>query len=50
MQDEKPYKRVYSITESGNAELLDWLSASEDDAHNALTQCSMQGLIGWKKQ
>jgi len=38
IQDEKPNKRVYSITESGKTELLDWLSAPEDDAKNALSQ------------
>ena len=40
MQDERPNKRVYSITENGRAELLDWLSAPEDDVNNALTQKS----------
>jgi len=38
IQDEKPNKRVYSITETGRAELLDWLSAPEADVNNALTQ------------
>jgi DNA-binding PadR family transcriptional regulator len=38
MQDERPNKRIYSITESGKAELLDWLSMPEDDVKNALTQ------------
>lgn len=38
MQEDKPNKRVYSITESGRAELLNWLSAPEDDVTNALTQ------------
>ncbi|MCL2412049.1 MAG: PadR family transcriptional regulator [Treponema sp.] len=38
IQDEKPNKRVYSITESGKVELLNWLSAPEDDLKNALSQ------------
>jgi len=38
IQKDKPNKRVYSITESGKAEFLDWLSAPEDDVNNALTQ------------
>ena len=38
IQDEKPNKRVYSITESGKTELLDWLSAPEEDVKNALSQ------------
>jgi len=29
VQDEKPNRRVYSITEKGRAELLEWLSAPE---------------------
>jgi len=37
IQEDRPIKRVYSITESGKAELLDWLSAPEDDVNNALT-------------
>jgi len=40
IQEDKPIKRVYSITESGKAELLYWLSAPEDDVNNALTQKS----------
>jgi len=38
IQDEKPNKRVYSITESGKVELLNWLSTPEDDVKNALSQ------------
>ena len=40
IQDDKPIKRLYSITESGRAELLAWLSAPEDDIDSALTQKS----------
>jgi len=40
IQTDKPNKRVYSITESGKAELLDWLAAPEEDVKNALTQKS----------
>jgi len=38
IQEDKPIKRVYSITASGKAELLDWLCAPEDDVNSALTQ------------
>ena len=37
MQDEKPNKRVYSITEAGKSELLNWMSTPESDVKNALT-------------
>lgn len=37
MQDEKPNRRVYSITENGKTELLDWLSKPEADVKTALT-------------
>jgi len=37
MQDEKPNRRVYSITENGKAELLEWLSKPEADVKTALT-------------
>jgi len=31
MQEDKPNKRVYTITSEGKAEFLDWLSTSEED-------------------
>ena len=37
MQDEKPNKRVYSITEEGKTELMDWMATPEIDVNNALT-------------
>jgi len=37
VQDEKPNKRVYSITEKGKAELMDWMSTPKADVTNALT-------------
>jgi len=37
MQDEKPNKRVYSITEKGKLELLEWMATPETDVKNALT-------------
>ena len=37
MQDEKPNKRVYSITEKGKVELLDWMTVPETDVKKALT-------------
>jgi len=37
VQDGKPNKRVYSITEKGKTELLDWLSTPDTDVENALT-------------
>jgi len=40
IQEDKPNKRVYSITESGKTELLGWLSVPEDDVSNALIQKS----------
>ncbi|MCL2202921.1 MAG: PadR family transcriptional regulator [Defluviitaleaceae bacterium] len=38
IQEEKPNKRIYAITENGKTELLDWLSKPEDDVKIALTQ------------
>jgi len=35
IQDEKPNKRVYAITDEGRAEFIDWLSAPETDIKNA---------------
>ena len=35
IQDEKPNKRVYSITDQGKAEFLDWLSSPGADIENA---------------
>ena len=40
IQDEKPNKRVYSITPLGNAELLDWLSSPKKYMKNAIQQKS----------
>ena len=37
IQDEKPNKRVYSITEKGRVELLKWLSTPETDVKSTLT-------------
>ena len=37
MQDEKPNKRVYSITEKGKTELMDWMTTPEADVKNSLT-------------
>ena len=37
IQDEKPNRRVYSITEKGRAELLEWLSNPEVDVKATLT-------------
>jgi len=37
MQDEKPNKRVYSITEKGKSALLEWMTMSETDVKNSLT-------------
>ncbi|MCL2843357.1 MAG: PadR family transcriptional regulator [Oscillospiraceae bacterium] len=31
VQEDKPNKRVYSLTAEGKAEFIDWLSTSEDD-------------------
>jgi len=31
VQEDKPNKRVYSLTTEGKAEFIDWLQASEDD-------------------
>jgi len=38
IQDEKPNKRVYSITAEGKAEFLDWLSLPKSDIKNAMQQ------------
>ena len=35
IQEDKPNKRVYSITDEGKAEFLDWLSSPEQDIENA---------------
>ena len=40
IQNEKPNKRVYSITPKGKAELLDWLSSPKTYMKNALQQKS----------
>ena len=37
MQDEKPNKRVYSITEKGKDSLMDWMLAYETDVSKSLT-------------
>ena len=37
MQDEKPPKRIYSITEKGKVELMDWMTSYEMDVSKALT-------------
>jgi len=36
IQEGKPNKRVFTITEEGKAELLNWLSTPESDVDNAL--------------
>jgi DNA-binding PadR family transcriptional regulator len=36
IQDEKPNKRVYSITNAGKSEFNDWLAAPETDIENAM--------------
>jgi len=35
-QDEKPNKRVYSITSAGKSEFMNWLSSPEADVKNAM--------------
>jgi len=40
IQDEKPNKRVYSITPPGKAELLDWLLSPKNYMKNAVQQKS----------
>jgi DNA-binding PadR family transcriptional regulator len=40
IQEEKPNKRVYSITENGKAEFMDWLSSPKSYMKNALQQKS----------
>jgi len=37
VQDEKPNKRVYTITEKGKTELMDWMTTPEADVNKALT-------------
>ena len=37
VQDERPNKRVYSITEKGKTELMDWMLKPEADLKNSLT-------------
>lgn len=37
IQSEKPNKRVYTITDSGKAELTNWLSLPESDIANAMS-------------
>jgi DNA-binding PadR family transcriptional regulator len=37
MQDEKPNRRVYSITEEGKVELLNWMTTHDADAKKTLT-------------
>jgi DNA-binding PadR family transcriptional regulator len=36
IQTEKPNKRVYSITEKGKTEFMEWLSLPETDINNAM--------------
>jgi len=36
VQEEKPNKRVYTITDDGKAEFMDWLSSPETDIKNAV--------------
>jgi len=40
IQDEKPNKRVYSITEKGRSELLSWLSTPATDVMSTITSKS----------
>ena len=37
IQEDKPNKRVYSITEQGREELMTWMMSYEDDVQNSLT-------------
>jgi DNA-binding PadR family transcriptional regulator len=37
IQNDKPNKRVYTITEEGTAEFLNWLAMPDDDVKDALT-------------
>jgi DNA-binding PadR family transcriptional regulator len=36
IQDEKPNKRVYSITDKGKAEFMDWFSSPDEDIRNTM--------------
>ncbi|MCL1965327.1 MAG: PadR family transcriptional regulator [Firmicutes bacterium] len=40
VQDERPNKRVYSITDKGKAELNDWLSSPDADIHEEMRERS----------
>ncbi|MCL2202817.1 MAG: PadR family transcriptional regulator [Defluviitaleaceae bacterium] len=37
IQNDKPNKRVYTITEEGSAEFLNWLAMPDEDVKDALT-------------
>jgi DNA-binding PadR family transcriptional regulator len=37
VQDDKPNKKIYTITAEGTAEFLSWLAAPDDDVSDALT-------------
>ena len=37
VQEDKPNKRVYTMTREGNAEFMDWLSAPDSDMKNSFS-------------